>query len=763
MQNIKVRLLASLQFVAILFSIQQLVYGAPIELNGGDGKDSNLIPVPRPFSDDLLPEGQRQGELVANLGRVMLLDTYMPHKSTDDMKTTFTIFTNHHDPVRGIVITPDSWATLGRPAYPNVSQTESGRPGQQQFGPYHFDLDLILTSGFDATKRTVIMIPGYFSPGEASWVRDARIKWLELDRDVNVIDVSWTDSNQCTYSRAVAHTVLVARQVTIFLHYLAELSGTTLRDQQFLDRIHLVGHSLGAHISGFVGQDLAGRVGRITGLDPAGPTFDQFKRSQRLDKSDAKLVEVLHTNSGQMKYLNFLASAPLHALNSISFLNKLSNSMANSYTGEGDTAWFGIEQQIGHIDYYANNGRVQAGCEGILHICDHKRARDIYVDLLHYECALRRSQSTASLLSLIKGQDSASLTRVNRLLAFKSPDYETFASGSNFIMNCPELMTISKHLDDEQVLKSFRNCSIPLLDFLRPTGELIEELKSVYGINFEPDEDDNKAQLAAKHNETSLQNVALIEQTNKNPAYYFKTSYDSGKLVGDHYLLKIYLLDEPLWDPAACTLETQIILNDGEKIHLDLRRVIHPSANQQVLAIPFVHLDSSKAKDQFNNLMKLIKLVDMESDDEDDYAEDELESPAKAEKLYEPSPDFVEVFQDLFPKTIMLTLAKPKSTSVFGTMRNMSIRMIKSSDEIPLCRLTIDMIEVHPIVYGLKRNFGALYGRDLFLGSHFNSTLAVMSTDDQLNRLDDPNKFITTLSADSISSFGVGLEAVVMG
>jgi hypothetical protein len=67
------------------------------------------------------------------------------------------------------------------------------------------------------------------------------------------------------------------------------------------------------------------------GLDPAGPLFEGYDTSVRLDKSDADYVDVIHSN-GEAIYVG----------------------------------GFGIAEAIGHVDFYPNGGRAQRGCSNIV-------------------------------------------------------------------------------------------------------------------------------------------------------------------------------------------------------------------------------------------------------------------------------------------------------------------------------------------------------------------------------------------------------------
>ena len=65
--------------------------------------------------------------------------------------------------------------------------------------------------------------------------------------------------------------------------------------------MHVVGQSLGAHLASYIGSTLKnmgmGKLGRITGLDPAGPLFEQTDPQVRLDPDDALFVDVIHTDA----------------------------------------------------------------------------------------------------------------------------------------------------------------------------------------------------------------------------------------------------------------------------------------------------------------------------------------------------------------------------------------------------------------------------------------------------------------------------------
>ncbi|CAH2076035.1 unnamed protein product, partial [Iphiclides podalirius] len=69
-----------------------------------------------------------------------------------------------------------------------------------------------------------------------------------------------------------------------------------------LNDVHLMGHSLGAHLMGYTGRFTRARgkvVGRITGLDPAKALFEgAFAFFTPLDRTCARFVDIVHTDPG---------------------------------------------------------------------------------------------------------------------------------------------------------------------------------------------------------------------------------------------------------------------------------------------------------------------------------------------------------------------------------------------------------------------------------------------------------------------------------
>lgn len=65
----------------------------------------------------------------------------------------------------------------------------------------------------------------------------------------------------------------------------------------------MVGHSLGAHVSGCAAKLLtSGKPGIIIGLDPARVDFDFFETSKRLTYMDADYVQIIHTDGDKFGF-----------------------------------------------------------------------------------------------------------------------------------------------------------------------------------------------------------------------------------------------------------------------------------------------------------------------------------------------------------------------------------------------------------------------------------------------------------------------------
>lgn len=204
------------------------------------------------------------------------------------------------------------------------------------------------TAYFNSSLPTKVIVHGYRALGsKPSWV-SGLAQALLREEDVNVLVVDWINRASFAYNLVVENYKEVAVQISVLINQLTKYGST-------LESFHFIGVSLGAHVSGFVGTLFEGKLGRITGLDPAGPMFKSADPFDRLDSSDALFVEAIHT----------------------------------------DSDYFGISIPVGHVDFFLNGGMDQAGCArskfasmyGYV-ICDHMRALHVYMSALNRSCPL---------------------------------------------------------------------------------------------------------------------------------------------------------------------------------------------------------------------------------------------------------------------------------------------------------------------------------------------------------------------------------------
>ncbi|XP_066286252.1 pancreatic triacylglycerol lipase-like [Branchiostoma lanceolatum] len=233
---------------------------------------------------------------------------------------------------------------LGKPTVlggnnPNVSQT-----------PYRPD------------RPTKFIIHGFWSQGDSQWIVNMANALLQ-EEDLNVFAVDWSyDAGPgvtgANYLVAASNCLEVGRIVGEFVTELGQAP----------DKTHVIGHSLGAHAAGFAGKTTKSQgltVARISGLDPAGPLFRGTIDANRLDRSDATFVDVIHTEKHHL----------------------------------------GLPEPVGHVDFYPNEGWKQPGCKGIAWIlpgygrkkmrgssvipldsCSHGRAYEFYTESINSSC-----------------------------------------------------------------------------------------------------------------------------------------------------------------------------------------------------------------------------------------------------------------------------------------------------------------------------------------------------------------------------------------
>ncbi|XP_071119067.1 pancreatic triacylglycerol lipase-like [Haliotis cracherodii] len=217
----------------------------------------------------------------------------------------------------------------------------------------------VSSSHFDPRKPTKMITHGFIDTGKEPWLHTMKDEFLK-NNDYNVIIIDWGGGSAPPYTQATANTRIVGAVIAQLITYLKTKAGAKPED------FHILGHSLGAHVAGYAGERIQ-YVGRITGLDPADPYFQNTDIKVRLDPTDALFVDIIHTDGESILKLGY-----------------------------------GMRQACGHVDYFPNGGMTQPGCdkgpitqiniggvaEGVKQFvaCNHLRSYALFTESINSKC-----------------------------------------------------------------------------------------------------------------------------------------------------------------------------------------------------------------------------------------------------------------------------------------------------------------------------------------------------------------------------------------
>lgn len=201
---------------------------------------------------------------------------------------------------------------------------------------------------FEST-RIVFLTHGFIHHIDVDWMNDMKNAMLEHE-DMTVVVVGWGGGANIgvdRYEQAAKNIESVGCWLANHLREIKRRKPNTY--------LWGVGHSLGAHLMGFAGK-CSQSFDRITGLDPAGPNFETELTPSRLTASDAKFVDVIHTDGYSKPWTLQSITAP--------------------------TNHYGTLIPMGTVDFYPNWGHSQPGCEMFSFIGSHNRAFSLFTQTI---------------------------------------------------------------------------------------------------------------------------------------------------------------------------------------------------------------------------------------------------------------------------------------------------------------------------------------------------------------------------------------------
>lgn len=155
----------------------------------------------------------------------------------------------------------------------------------------------------DLSLPIKIFIHGWKQNGQEDFIIDMAIAYSQ-NKNVNFLSVDWKNlAEDPLYLSSYFAVSSVGLLTGHFLYQVSQNVENLQANSAFFDNVHILGHSLGAHVAGraakYIKELMPVSIGHITALDEAGPLFTfpfLIPREFRLTRQDAQFVDLIHTN-----------------------------------------------------------------------------------------------------------------------------------------------------------------------------------------------------------------------------------------------------------------------------------------------------------------------------------------------------------------------------------------------------------------------------------------------------------------------------------